>query len=74
VFGRWARDLAASAAYALVFGKFLKRAEGARLLTKTETSNLLDAGNRGLLIDGHKGRLSERESFQNVCVIARVGA
>lgn len=63
-----------NAAYALVFGKYLKRKEGARLLTKTETSNLLDAGNRGLLIDGNKGRLSERESFQNVCVIARVGA
>ncbi len=68
------RDLGTNAAYALVFGKYLKQKEGARLLTKTETSNLLDAGNRGLLIDGNKGRFSEAESFQNVCVIARVGA
>jgi len=26
------------------------------------------------LIDGKHGRLSERQSFQNVCVVARVGA
>ncbi len=62
------------AAYFLVFGRFLARAQGARLLTKGETAELLSARNTGLLLDGQDGRLSERESFQNVCVVARVGA
>jgi type IV secretion system protein VirD4 len=62
------------AAYALVFGKLLRRSDGARLLTNSETSEILSARNTGLLLDGKRGRLSERESFQNVCVIARVGA
>ena len=63
-----------NATYALLFGKFLKREGGARLLTNSETSSLLTPRNTGLLIDGQEGRLSERESFQNVCVVARVGA
>lgn len=62
------------AAYALVFGKYLKRTDGARLLTPRETSQILSPRNTGLLIDGQSGRISERESFQNVCVMARVGA
>jgi len=62
------------AAYALVFGKLLRRKDGARLLTNSETSEILSPRNTGLLLDGKRGRLSERESFQNVCVIARVGA
>lgn len=62
------------AAYGLIFGKYLKRADGARLLTPKETGALLSPLNKGLLIDGKNGRLSERESFQNVCVVARVGA
>ena len=64
----------AQSAYLLVFGRLLKRESGARLLTKGETAELLSSRNTGLLIDGRDGRLSERESFQNVCVIARVGA
>ena len=39
-----------------------------------ETAALLSRRNTGLLLDGTTGHLSERESFQNVCVIARVGA
>ncbi len=62
------------AAYALVFGKYLKRTDGARLLTPRETSQILSPRNTGLLFDGQSGRISERESFQNVCVMARVGA
>ena len=68
------KDASAKAAYALIFGKYLKRRDGARLLTGSETSNLLSPRNTGLLLDGDRGRLSERESFQNICVIARVGA
>lgn len=68
------KGIGSNAAYALVFGRFLKRESGARLLNKSETSELLSPRNTGLLLDGADGRLSERESFQNVCVIARVGA
>lgn len=69
-----AKGIGSNAAYALVFGRFLKKESGARLLNKSETSELLSPRNTGLLLDGADGRLSERESFQNVCVIARVGA
>lgn len=57
-----------------MFGKLLRRQEGARLLTGKEVGGFLSSAHSGLLIDGDKGRLSERDSFQNVCVIARVGA
>jgi len=69
-----AKGIGSNAAYALIFGRFLKKESGARLLNKSETSELLSPRNTGLLLDGADGRLSERESFQNVCVIARVGA
>lgn len=72
--GHFLTELSKNAAYGLIFGKFLKREGGARLLTSSETSSLLAPRNTGLLIDGQEGRLSERESFQNVAVIARVGA
>lgn len=72
--GRFLTELSKNAAYGLIFGKLLKREGGARLLTSSETSSLLAPRNTGLLIDGQEGRLSERESFQNVCVVARVGA
>ncbi|MEP2942696.1 MAG: type IV secretory system conjugative DNA transfer family protein [Hyphomicrobiales bacterium] len=72
--GRFLSELSKNAGYALLFGKFLKQTGGARLLTNSETGDLLSSRNTGLLIDGDQGRLSERESFQNVCVVARVGA
>lgn len=72
--GKFLSEISKNATYALVFGKFLKREGGARLLTSSETGNLLSSRNTGLLLDGNEGRLSERESFQNVCVVARVGA
>jgi hypothetical protein len=46
--------------------------EGARYLRRSERRKLLAKRNTGLLLDGKTGRLSERHSFQNVCVIARV--
>ena len=72
--GKFIKEGSKQAAYALLFGKFLKRQSGARLQSQKELEAFLGRRNTGLLIDGAEGRLSERESFQNVCVIARVGA
>ena len=72
--GEFLRSAASKTVENLVFGHALRRRDGARLLTKSETGQLLSSRNTGLVLDGHKGRLSERESFQNVCVVARVGA
>ena len=74
MFARFLKETSKHAAYALIFGRLLKRDGGARLLTNSETGDILSPRNTGLLLDGRRGRLSERESFQNVCVIARVGA
>ena len=54
--------------------EILGRTEGARLAGKRDYSDRLNARNTGLLLDGDSLKLSEKESFQNVCVIARVGA
>lgn len=54
--------------------ELLHRTEGARLAKPRDYSDRLSARNTGLLLDGEALKLSERESFQNVCVIARVGA
>lgn len=70
VFGKISKNIL----YIIFFGKLLKRTDGARLLSNSEKDNLLSSRNIGLLMDGQDGRLSERESFQNVCVVARVGA
>lgn len=72
--GEFLRNAASKTVENLVFGHALRRRDGARLLTKSETGQLLSSRNTGLVLDGHKGRLSERESFQNVYVVARVGA
>ena len=61
-------------------GKFLlenhalKTLSGAKLAKKREYKRYLNESNKGLLLDGQSLCLSERESFQNVCLIARVGA
>lgn len=47
---------------------------GARFAKPKEYHKYLNAKNTGLLLDGQALRLTERESFQNACVIARVGA
>jgi type IV secretion system protein VirD4 len=54
--------------------QLLNRTEGARLAESGDYSGRLNAGNTGLLLDGDQLRLAEKESFQNVCVVARVGA
>lgn len=72
--GRFLTETSKHMAYAMIYGKLFKRTTGARLLTSSEVGEILSPRNTGLLLDGNRGRLSERESFQNVCVIARVGA
>lgn len=72
--GNFLKEASKHAAYALIFGKLLKKTSGAQMLSSAQTSGILSSRNTGLLLDGKKGRLSERESFQNVCVMARVGA
>ena len=54
--------------------EFFRRTEGAKLADKRDYGDRLNARNTGLLMDGDTLKMSERESFQNVCVIARVGA
>ena len=62
------------------FGKFLldsqslKSKSGAKFANRWDYRSYLSSKHKGLLLDGQSLRLSERESFQNVCVIARVGA
>ncbi|MEZ5536399.1 MAG: type IV secretory system conjugative DNA transfer family protein [Thiolinea sp.] len=55
-------------------GKILRKEEGATFGRRWEYGLYLNARNRGLLLDGDSLKLSENESFQNVCCIARVGA
>lgn len=57
----------------LVRGKVLNNKEGAKLLTENEAYAFLSPSNKGLLLDGHNKRLSVPDSFQNVCLSARVG-
>ena len=45
---RFLTDASKHAAYALIFGKYLKRTDGARLLTSKETGALLSPLNKGL--------------------------
>jgi type IV secretion system protein VirD4 len=54
--------------------EFFRRTEGAKLAGKRDYGDRLNARNTGLLMDGDSLKLTEQESFQNVCVIARVGA
>jgi len=63
--------------YGLLFlfkGKAFRKEEGAKFSSRWEYGQYLNARNTGLLLDGESLKLSEQESFQNVCVIARVGA
>lgn len=55
-------------------GKVLRKEEGAEFSKRWEYSKFLNTQNAGLVLDGESLKLSESESFQNVCCIARVGA
>jgi len=65
--------LGAGAMY-LLKGQVLQSRTGADFAKPSDYRSYLNSSNRGLLLDGEHLRLSEPESFQNVCVIARVGA
>ena len=57
----------------LVKGYTLKNTGGAVFSKPKEYREFLNSRNRGLLLDGVDLRLSERDSFQNVALMARVG-
>lgn len=58
----------------LFFEKVMKGYKGAKFDKPRQYFHYLNSRNKGLLLDGQDKRLSVKESFQNVCVIARVGA
>ena len=58
----------------VVKGRLLNQHSGAKFAKPRERGQWLNAGNTGLLLDGQSLRLSESESFQNLCMVARVGA
>jgi type IV secretory pathway TraG/TraD family ATPase VirD4 len=58
----------------LIKGKILNSTTGADFAHSGSYQEYLNASERGLLMDGKTLKLSEQESFQNVCVMARVGA
>ena len=63
-----------SGAMYLLKGHVLNKTTGADFANKSSYRDYLSSNNKGLLLDGNSLRLSEEESFQNVCVMARVGA
>jgi type IV secretion system protein VirD4 len=58
----------------LLKGHVLNKTMGADFATKSSYRDYLSNSNKGLLLNGGSLHLSEQESFQNVCVMARVGA
>ena len=58
----------------LMIGYVLNKKSGARFAKPSDYSSYLNGRHKGLLLDGQNMRLSEKESFKNVCVVARVGA
>lgn len=67
------RALGAGASF-LVRGRLFNQTSGAQFSKRRDHRGWLKAGHTGLLIDGHALAMSEIESFQNLCLIARVGA
>ena len=58
----------------LIKGRLLNQHTGSRFAKLKECKDWLNTRHTGLLMDGISLRLSERESFQNNLLIARVGA
>ncbi len=54
--------------------RLLNSHSGASFDNESDYSSYLNSRNTGLLLDGDQLRLSEKQSFQNVCVTARIGA
>ncbi|MFI3222673.1 MAG: type IV secretory system conjugative DNA transfer family protein [Methylococcaceae bacterium] len=58
----------------LVKGYVLNQEEGARFSNSKEEKAIFKGGNTGLLIDGKSKRLSEKDSFEHLAVIAKPGS
>lgn len=58
----------------LIKGYVLNDKTGAEFAKKSAYKKVINAQNNGLLLDGNEGFISDKDSFQNVCVMARVGA
>ncbi|CAG37860.1 type IV secretory system conjugative DNA transfer family protein [Desulfotalea psychrophila] len=54
-------------------GYVLKKEEGARFAKNSEQNEIINSSNRGLLINGINKRLSEKESFKHIAIIAKSG-
>lgn len=67
------KGLALAAKY-LAFGWLYNQHTGAKFAKNKQLRRWLSPAHTGLLLDGADGRLSETESFQNLCLIARIGA
>ncbi len=52
----------------------LIKEEGARFATSNEISQIFSSGNKGILVDGDKYRLTEKDSFEHLAVIAKPGS
>ena len=57
----------------LAKGYMLKKEDGARFATSSEEGDLFHPRNRGLIVDGVKKRLSEKDSFEHIAIIAPPG-
>lgn len=66
--------LMAKGAGYLIKKKLNVQKTGAEFAEPSDYAEFLNAHNTGLLLNGDDLRLSERDSFQNVCVTARIGA
>jgi type IV secretion system protein VirD4 len=55
-------------------GYTLKQEKGARFANKSEASDIFKRSNKGILIDGKNKRISEKDSFEHLCLIAKPGA
>jgi type IV secretory pathway TraG/TraD family ATPase VirD4 len=57
----------------LAKGYMLKKEDGARFATKSEEGDIFHRSNRGLIVDGINKRLSEKDSFEHIAIIAPPG-
>ena len=57
----------------LLKGYALKKEEGARFSSAKEESLIFNRRNKGILVDGKSKRLSEKDSFEHIAIIAKAG-
>lgn len=57
----------------LLKGYVLEKDVGARFSSSKEQKEILNSFNKGLLIDGKNKRLSEKDSFEHIAIIAKPG-